>query len=148
LLNLVDDLNAFYRSEPALWRDDFVQYGFQWIDCSDNHNSVISFMRREQKSGRWLVVVANFTPQSLTNYRIGVPLDGFYAEVFNTDSSRYGGSNLGNLGGKFSQESPMHDYSHSLDLSLPPLSVLVLQRDGERSQEQCEEAPGAGLLVG
>jgi len=148
LLNLVDDLNSFYRNEPALWRDDFVQYGFQWIDCSDNHNSVISFMRREQKSGRWLVVVANFTPQSLTNYRIGVPLDGFYAEVFNTDSSRYGGSNLGNLGGKFSQESPMHDYSHSLDLSLPPLSVLVLQRDGERSQEQCEEAPGAGLLVG
>jgi len=130
---MVDDLNEFYKNEPALWRDDFNQYGFQWIDCNDNRHSVISFMRRESTTGRWLVVVANFTPQPHAHYRIGVPLEGFYAEAFNSDSGRYGGSNLGNLGGKFSTVSPMHGYEHSLDLCLPPMSVLVLRRDEVRS---------------
>ncbi len=70
---LVDDLNVLYKAEPALWRDDFDQFGFQWIDCNDNRHSVISFMRRESASGTWLVVVANFTPQSHSHYRVGVP---------------------------------------------------------------------------
>jgi 1,4-alpha-glucan branching enzyme len=61
-------------------------------------------------------------------------MEGFYEEAFNTDSSRYGGSNLGNLGGKYSQEWGIHGYEHSLDLCLPPLSVLVLRRDDRRSQ--------------
>jgi 1,4-alpha-glucan branching enzyme len=133
LQRMVDDLNEFYKNEPALWRDDFNQYGFQWIDCNDNRHSVISFMRRESTTGRWLVVVANFTPQPHSHYRVGVPLEGFYAEAFNSDSGRYGGSNLGNLGGKFSTASPMHGYEHSLDLCLPPLGVLVLRRDEVRS---------------
>ncbi|MGL6133549.1 MAG: 1,4-alpha-glucan branching enzyme, partial [Prochlorococcaceae cyanobacterium] len=133
LQHLVDDLNTFYRSERALWGDDFSEYGFQWIDCNDSRHSVISFMRRESSSGRWVVVVANFTPQSHSHYRVGVPMEGFYEEAFNTDAERYGGSNLGNLGGKFSDAWAIHGYEHSLDLCLPPLSVLVLRRDAERS---------------
>jgi 1,4-alpha-glucan branching enzyme len=135
LLNMVDDLNTFYKSEPALWGDDFSEYGFQWIDCNDTRNSVISFMRRESNTGRWLVVVANFTPQSHSHYRVGVPLSGFYHEAFNTDGSRYGGSNFGNLGGKFTDNSGMHGYGSSLDLCLPPLSVLVFRHDPARLQE-------------
>jgi 1,4-alpha-glucan branching enzyme len=141
LQRMVDDLNIFYKSERALWGDDFNQYGFQWIDCNDSRHSVISFMRRDSGSGRWLVVVANFTPQSHSHYRIGVPLPGYYAEVFNTDSERYGGSNLGNLGGKFTDSWAIHGYENSLDLCLPPLSVLVLRRDESRSlQQQHSEA--------
>jgi 1,4-alpha-glucan branching enzyme len=110
---------------------------------------VISFMRRESTTGRWLVVVANFTPQSHSHYRIGVPVSGFYSEVFNTDAERYGGSNLGNLGGKFTDEWGIHGYEHSLDLCLPPLSVLVFQRDDKRSQEPlCDETAAAGLPLG
>jgi len=135
LQRLVDDLNVFYKSERALWGDDFSDFGFQWIDCNDNRHSVISFMRRESTTGRWLVVVANFTPQSHSHYRVGVPMSGYYSEVFNTDSERYGGSNLGNLGGKFTDAWGIHGYEHSLDLCLPPLSVLVFQRDEKRSQE-------------
>jgi 1,4-alpha-glucan branching enzyme len=105
---------------------------------------VISFMRREGATGRWLVVVANFTPQSHSHYRVGVPLEGFYAEVFNTDAERYGGSNLGNLGGKFTDPWAIHGYENSLDLCLPPLSVLVFSRDEARSQELlCDEAAQA-----
>ncbi len=124
---LVDDLNSLYKKEPALWRNDFDEYGFQWIDCDDNKNSVISFMRREKTDGEWLVIVANFTPQNHSNYRIGVPVAGFYDEIFNTDSSQYGGSNLGNMGGKSTDKFNIHSYENSLDLCLPPLSVLVLK---------------------
>ncbi|WP_320676531.1 1,4-alpha-glucan branching protein GlgB [Prochlorococcus sp. MIT 1300] len=126
---LFDDLNNLYKSHPALWKDDFDQYGFQWIDCNDSSNSVISFMRREREGGDWLVIVANFTPQSQSEYKVGVPTAGFYQEILNTDASCYGGSNLGNMGGKMSDEWGCHDYEHSLSLCLPPLSVLVFQHD-------------------
>jgi 1,4-alpha-glucan branching enzyme len=124
---LVDDLNTLYKREPALWRNDFDEYGFQWIDCDDKKNSVISFMRREKTDGEWLVIVANFTPQNHSNYRIGVPVKGFYEEIFNTDASQYGGSNLGNMGGKSTDSYNIHSYENSIDLCLPPLSVLVLK---------------------
>ncbi|MBJ7492019.1 MAG: 1,4-alpha-glucan branching protein GlgB [Synechococcales cyanobacterium SupBloom_Metag_052] len=148
LQRLVDDLNVFYKSERALWGDDFDQFGFQWIDCNDNRHSVISFMRREATTGRWVVVVCNFTPQSHAHYRMGVPMEGYYAEVFNTDAERYGGSNLGNLGGKFSDAVGIHGYDQSLDLCLPPLSVLVLRRDEKRSQELCDADAESGAAIG
>ncbi len=130
---LVDDLNNLYKKEPALWRNDFDEYGFQWIDCDDNKNSVISFMRREKTDGEWLVIVANFTPQNHSNYRIGVPIDGFYEEIFNTDASQYGGSNLGNMGGKSSDSYNIHGYENSIDLCLPPLSLLVLKHKSKKN---------------
>ena len=130
---LVDDLNDLYKREPALWRNDFDEYGFQWIDCDDNKNSVISFMRREKTDGEWLVIVANFTPQNHSNYRIGVPVDGFYEEIFNTDASQYGGSNLGNMGGKSTDLYNIHGYENSIDLCLPPLSVLVLKHKSKKN---------------
>ncbi len=128
---LVDDLNVLYKSDSALWRDDFDQFGFQWIDCDDNRHSVISFMRRTHIDGKWLIVVANFTPQSHSNYRIGVPKTGFYKEILNTDASCYGGSNLGNMGGKSSEKWEIHGYENSLNLCLPPLSVLVFRHKEE-----------------
>ena len=130
---LVDDLNTLYKREPALWRNDFDEYGFQWIDCDDKKNSVISFMRREKTDGEWLVIVANFTPQNHSNYRIGVPIKGFYEEIFNTNASQYGGSNLGNMGGKSTDSYNIHSYENSIDLCLPPLSVLVLKHKSKKN---------------
>ncbi len=130
---LVDDLNSLYKREPALWRNDFDEYGFQWIDCDDNKNSVISFMRREKVDGEWLVIVANFTPQNHSNYKIGVPIAGFYQEIFNSDASQYGGSNLGNMGGKSTDMFNIHGYENSIDLCLPPLSVIVLKHKSKNN---------------
>ncbi|MFM8003746.1 MAG: alpha amylase C-terminal domain-containing protein, partial [Dolichospermum sp.] len=93
-------LNYFYRSEPALYSQDFDQAGFEWIDCTDNSHSVVSFIRRDQNSSDFIIVVCNFTPQPHSHYRIGVPEPGFYTELFNSDARQYGGSNMGNLGGK------------------------------------------------
>ena len=71
--------------------------------------------------------MANFTPQNHSNYRIGVPVAGFYEEIFNSDADQYGGSNLGNMGGKSTDLFNIHGYENSVDLCLPPLSVLVLK---------------------
>ncbi len=128
---LVDDLNILYKSEPALWKNDFNQYGFQWIDCNDNTQSVISFMRRDKESGKWLVVIANFTPEVHSDYRIGVPSSGYYAEILNTDGELYGGSNIGNMGGKSTDDYKLHGYDYSISLCLPPLSVLILRHTPE-----------------
>jgi 1,4-alpha-glucan branching enzyme len=127
------DLNQLYRSEPALYTDDFSQNGFEWIDCSDNRHSVIAFLRRGN-NGEFLVVICNFTPQPHGHYRIGVPEKGFYREVLNSDAKPYGGSNMGNLGGKWTDDWSSHNRPYSLDLCLPPLSVLAFKLDCDKTQ--------------
>jgi 1,4-alpha-glucan branching enzyme len=121
--------NHLYRSEPALYTQDFDEAGFQWIDCSDTSHSVISFVRRTKDSDEFVVVVCNFTPQPHAHYRVGVPAHGFYTEIFNSDARVYGGSNMGNLGGKWADEWSIHNQRYSIDLCLPPLGVLVLKID-------------------
>jgi 1,4-alpha-glucan branching enzyme len=137
--NFIAKLNEFYRSEPALYTQDFDQAGFEWIDCSDNRHSVVSFLRRDQASGDFLVVVCNFTPQPHSHYRIGVPDKGYYRELFNSDSRDFGGSNMGNLGGKWSDDWSFHSRPYSLDLTLPPLGVIVLKLDRETTWQAAAE---------
>lgn len=122
------ELNHLYRNESALHSNDFNEQGFEWIDCSDNRHSVISFVRRAQNIDDFVVTVCNFTPQPHAHYRIGVPEFGFYRELFNSDAREYGGSNMGNLGGKWAEEWIFHDRPYSLDLCLPPLGVLVFKK--------------------
>lgn len=127
------DLNALYRSEPCLYSQDFSQDGFEWIDCSDNRHSVVSFIRWDKGRRDFVVVVCNFTPQPHSHYRIGVPEHGFYTELFNSDAREYGGSNMGNLGGKWADEWAYHNRRYSLDLCLPPLGVLILKLDRQKT---------------
>ncbi|MCP2731502.1 1,4-alpha-glucan branching enzyme [Limnofasciculus baicalensis] len=133
LKGFVSALNKLYQSEPALYSNDFAQEGFQWIDCSDNRHSVVSFIRRAKDPGEFIIAVCNFTPQPHSHYRVGVPEMGFYTELFNSDSREYGGSNMGNLGGKWTDEWSFHNLPYSLDLCLPPLSVLILKLDRKKT---------------
>ncbi|MBD2127952.1 1,4-alpha-glucan branching enzyme [Microcoleus sp. ZQ-A2] len=134
LKQFITDLNQLYRSEPSLYSQDFGQEGFQWIDCSDNRHSVVSFIRRSKDTGEFVVAVCNFTPQPHSHYRVGVPEMGFYTELFNSDAREYGGSNMGNLGGKWTDEWSYHNQPYSLDLCLPPLGVLILKINREKTQ--------------
>jgi 1,4-alpha-glucan branching enzyme len=129
----VQALNYAYRAEPALHAVDFEPNGFQWIDCHDHENSIISFVRsaaadHAATGGSAVVVVVNFTPVPRYGYRIGVPDDGFYAELVNSDSDVYGGSNVGNAGGVVSEPVPAHGFPCSIVLTLPPLACLFLKR--------------------
>jgi len=133
LKKFFSDLNALYKSEPALYTQDFEEPGFEWIDCSDNRHSVVSFIRRGKDPQEFLITVCNFTPQPHSHYRIGVPEAGFYTEIFNSDAREYYGSNMGNLGGKWTEEWCFHSHPYSLDLCLPPLGVLVLKINREKT---------------
>ncbi|MEX2271167.1 MAG: 1,4-alpha-glucan branching protein GlgB [Vicinamibacterales bacterium] len=124
----VRDLNAFYASEPALFERDFDASGFDWLDCADSENSVVSFVRHGDDADSQLVVIVNWTPVVREGYRIGVLRDGFYREALNSDSMIYGGSNVGNAGGVRTEPIRSHGRDHSLLLTLPPLGCLFLRR--------------------
>ena len=124
----VQDLNHLYRSECALFESDSDSHGFEWIDGNDRQRSVISFLRRAVSPNDELVVVCNFTPVPREGYRIGVPHEGCWQELLNSDATFYGGSGVGNLGGLKAEPEPTHGRSHSLNLNLPPLGCLIFKR--------------------
>jgi len=130
LQHLVRDLNRLLREEPALHRVDFEPHGFQWIDCTDNENSVISFVRRARDERDHLVIVCNFTPVPRVDYRVGAPAAGRYVERLNTDASVYGGSGTGNRGEVMTEPVAAHGHPQSLLLTLPPLGCLILKPGG------------------
>jgi 1,4-alpha-glucan branching enzyme len=124
---LVKDLNALYKSEPALYERNFSAEGFAWIDHRDATNSVLAWIRKGVLSSDQLLFIANFTPVVRDNYRIGVAEPGYYHEVFNSDDLRYGGSDVINPEEIESYPIPKHGHMHSLPLTLPPLGVIVLR---------------------
>jgi 1,4-alpha-glucan branching enzyme len=119
------DLGALYTSAPALWAADADPDGFAWIDASDVEASVYSYIRRA--GDEVAVVVLNMTPVPRQGYRLGLPAAGRWEEALNTDSEHYGGSNLGNYGGVTAGEPGWHGQPASAELSLPPLSALILR---------------------
>jgi 1,4-alpha-glucan branching enzyme len=123
----VRDLNCLYQAEPALHEVESHWEGFEWIDFHDWKNSVISFVRRAKDPEDFVVVVCNFTPLTRPGYRIGVPRAGAYQEVFNSDSTYYGGSDAGNAGEVWTVAEPLHERANSVELTLPPLGVILLK---------------------
>ena len=123
----VQDLNHFYRSEPALYELDSKSEGFAWIDCHDAENSVLSMRRQGRAINDPLVIIGNFTPVVRHNYRVGVPHSGFWREVLNSDAEVYGGSQQGNMGGVEASPVAAHGYYHSLTITLPPLAMVFFK---------------------
>jgi len=128
LYRLLVDLNGLYARLPALHRDDFEASGFEWIDCHDALQSVISYVRRA--GDERVVVVLNFTPVPRFGYRIGVPGPGRYVELLNSDAWIYDGSNVGNQGGVDADRTPYMGRECSLSITLPPLGGVVFALDG------------------
>ncbi len=124
----VTDLNRVYREEAALHELDFHPGGFEWVDYQDARNSTLSFLRKARSTGDLVLAVFNFTPVGRTNYRFGVPRDGLWKELLNSDARCYGGSDQGNSGEASAEAVPWHGRPFSLRLALPPLGVLFLSR--------------------
>jgi 1,4-alpha-glucan branching enzyme len=125
---LVSELNKFYRAHAPLFEVDFHWSGFEWVDFHDVDHSIIAFIRRAQHADDFLLVCCNFTPTPHEAYRFGVPEPGFYEEVFNTDASMFGGSNMGNGAGVASEAIAAHSREHSIKAVLPPLAVVVFRK--------------------
>ncbi|WP_317164390.1 1,4-alpha-glucan branching protein GlgB [Pontibacter russatus] len=121
------ELNAIYKQEPALYAYSFDARGFEWVDYNDAHNSVISFLRKGENPSDTLLVVCNFTPAMHEHYRLGVPQAGQWVQVFNSDDSRYGGSNQHNNGPIQTVPEPYHGREQFITMLLPPLSVVYFK---------------------
>ena len=125
--DLVKDLNFLYQNQPILPETDHRAESFQWINCDDTENSVLTFVRlADSKQGSFLIV-GNFTPVDHQAYRVGVPYPGFWKECINTNAAEYGGTGAGNNGGINSEPTPWDGRPHSVEIALPPLSVSIFQ---------------------
>jgi 1,4-alpha-glucan branching enzyme len=129
----VRDLNTLYRGRPLLHDMDFNPAGFEWVDCTDFQRSIISFLRRGRNPNDQLLFVCNFTPVVRENYRVGVPLDCYWKEILNSDAPLYGGSGQGNFGGLSATPLPIHGRPFSLNMTLPPLGIVVFQPESHNA---------------
>ncbi len=127
LQRCVADLQRLYRAEPALHEVDFDWRGFEWLESHDNENSVFAFLRRGHEPSDVVIVALNFTPVARYDYRVGVPTGGMWREVFNTDSSLYGGGNIGNNGHVWAIDEPWAGRPHCLSLNIPPLGAVMFK---------------------
>jgi 1,4-alpha-glucan branching enzyme len=123
---LVADLNRLYAAEPALGANDFNPRGFRWINCTDADSNLIAYLRTDDREEALFVVVGHFGGATRA-YRVGVPRRGRWREVINSNSEYYGGSGLGNDGGRNTTDDPRDGYTQSLELTLPPLTTLVFK---------------------
>lgn len=129
LQKFVEDLNHLYLRLPSLWQADYDYSGFYWIDCADNENSILSFVRQKQDGTSPVAVILNLTPVGRPNYRLGLPHAGKWKEILNSDAGIYGGSNKGNFGEIHAHEHKWHKQNFSAELYLPPMSVMAFTRE-------------------
>jgi 1,4-alpha-glucan branching enzyme len=123
---LMGDLNRTYRAEPSLHEQDHDGNGFEWIDCQNGEDSILVYRRNAIDSSDFTIVACNFTPVVREGYKVGLPIEGEYNEIFNSDSSYYGGTNVGN--GVINGESyPHHGLPCSAKVNIPPLGVVILK---------------------
>lgn len=136
LLTFLRDLNSIYKQEPAFYQIDFEWDGFEWIDFRDVDQSIVSFFRKAKNDSSPIIVVANLTPVPRMGYRVGLPHPGIYTELLNSDELRYGGSGLGNLGSIIADDLPWQGQPFSAALTLPPLAVLYIKSQINKSTNQ------------
>ncbi len=128
--HLVRDLNKLLGQQASLYERDMSADGFQWINCSDHAGSSLSWIRRARDPGNHLVVACNFTPVPKMNHKMGVPAAGKYAEVLNSDSRHYGGSNMGNQGEIRTLAEPLDGMDQCVEICLPPLAAVIFRPTG------------------
>lgn len=124
---MVADLNGLVIENPALHQIDFTGDGFEWVDCMNNEDSVLAYLRKGKEGTAPMLVCGNFTPVVRNNYQVGVPQGGFWKEVFNSDSEAYGGTNVGNYPGCNSLGEGHHGRPDSISVNLPPLATVIFR---------------------
>jgi 1,4-alpha-glucan branching enzyme len=123
----VKDLNALYNNHPAMYDVDFRPEGFEWVDFSDADSSVIAYIRKSESSKEVLLFVMNMTPVIREGYKLGVPFDGYYKELLNSDGNEYGGSGNGNAGGVKSVHKKKNQWFNTISITLPPLAGIIFK---------------------
>ncbi len=131
---LILDLNALFTSEPALYQYSFVYKGFQWIDHGDHENSILAYVRHSEKE--MILVVCNFTPSVHDDYRLGIPEEGTWKEIFNSNSTKFWGTGEHHNGKVLTDKIESHGFDQSLSLEIPPLGVIYLKKKKKRNAKK------------
>ena len=126
LQSCVRDLNRFYLDHPQFWQIEYSWEGFTWIANDDNEGSTIAFMRKDE-AGEPIISISRFVPNAEPQYRIGVPDNGVYSVLFNTDDEKYGGSGFCAEKELVSEAIPMHGFEQSVSIPLAGLSTMFLK---------------------
>jgi 1,4-alpha-glucan branching enzyme len=125
--NCVRDLNLMYRGNTCMWQQDFDYRGFEWLEHFNADDSVIAYIRHGYNNGDFMIVICNFTPVVRHNYRIGVPENCEYQEIFNSDDVNYWGSGVKNEGTIHSENQEYNYKPFSISVTLPPLSTIIIK---------------------
>ena len=139
LQKMLSDLNLIYKNQKALHQYDEKQIGFEWIDNGDYQHNCISYIRKSDNEEDNIYVLCNFSDAQRSQYKLGVPYDGEYEEIFNSQSSYYAGSNDGNYGKLTAIKEQMHNKEYSLELTLPALGVIYLKRVAEAKTQKASK---------
>lgn len=123
------DVNATYKKYPSLYEVDFEPEGFKWLDANDSENSILSFVRYGKDQSNPVIVICNFTPIPRYNYLVGVPEEGYWKEILNSDAKIYGGSGHGNFGGIETNPVSYHNEYQSINVVLPPLGLVMFTKE-------------------
>ena len=127
LRNYVKALNHLYKEEPALYAFDNNADGFEWVNATAANESIVSFLRKTDKKEDTLLIVCNFTPVKHDKYKVGVPYEGSYKEIFASDLEQYGGDGSKNTTTKKSKRSACDGRRNSITISLAPLSMSIFK---------------------
>ena len=141
----VEALNNLYLAEPALWRESYDWRGFEWLSADDSEHSIVSFVRRGDSPEEELVVIINFDVNFRPSWRVPVPREGDYVEVFNSDAEEFGGSGQLNTGVLSSRPEDCDGRENSLIMNVPPLGGAILRRVGPSSYVAPQPAEKAVL---
>ncbi len=124
---MVSDCNRLYTSIRPMHELDCDPTGFEWVDCNDWENSILTFIRKGTDPNDLVLVACNFTPVPRESYRVGVPMAGYWKEICNSDAVEYGGGGIGNAGGTTTQEQSWHGRNYSMLITLPPLALVAFR---------------------
>ncbi len=128
----VKDLNHFCLAHPALYEQDCLPEGFTWINNISANENMLVFTRQAGEAKETLLVVCNFSPLIYEKHKIGVPFEGRYKEIFNSDSEIYGGSNVRNKRAKLSKKSECDGQENSIEITVPPMGIAVFSCTPEK----------------
>ena len=140
----VKALNHFYQSHPALYEGDYDTNGFTWINKISANENMLAFTRNAEKAGETLLVVCNFSPLTYAKHKLGVPFEGKYKEIFNSDSEEFGGRNIKNLRAKTSKKSECDDREDSIEITVPPMAVVVFSCTKAEGRKPVKKAAKPG----
>jgi 1,4-alpha-glucan branching enzyme len=121
------EINKFYKKNKALWELDYDSFGFEWIDADNSNQSIFVFMRRSSNVEDTLIFICNFTPVVYYDFKVGVPYNANYKEIFNTDSKLFGGSNQLNEESIASKEIKYHNNPYSISIKVPPMATSIFK---------------------